>query len=79
MLTSCIHPTLLVDYHHPHGTIAGVALADLLCTAPESARPCMTVSAPRCAVCHEPLTRHGIGARIGRGGDLYDPRVIWDV
>jgi len=75
----CQHNSVSVTYQHPHGDIVGAALVDLMATPPESSRPIMTVTAPRCADCGAVLTRRDLKRRVSRGGDLHDPRFkfIW--
>jgi|GEM_PF-3284921 len=73
----CSHATLIVDYDHPHSTIEGVTVSDLRRSSATKTRRIMTLRNPRCADCGAALTRAALGARIGRGGDCYDPRFRW--
>jgi hypothetical protein len=76
-MMACEHPLILVDYGHPHGTIAGVPVADLQNSRPARTREFMSLENPRCGICGTVLSRRQLGARIRPGGDLYDKRFTW--
>lgn len=74
---NCNHPTIIVDYDHPHSTIEGVTVSDLRRSPAAKTRPIMTLRNPRCASCGAPFTRSTLGARIRPGGDCFDKRFRW--
>jgi hypothetical protein len=73
----CRHLPVIVDYLHPWADMPGTAVAELIASDPARTRPWLAVEKPRCADCGHPLSTFELRNRIGKGGDLYDPRLQW--
>ncbi len=74
---ACEHANVLVDYDHPFGTLSGVPVTELKGSVAAESRTIMTLLNPRCGTCSATLSWRSLGARIRRGGDLYDARFAW--
>jgi hypothetical protein len=74
---ACQHPVVLVDYDHPHGTLAAVPVAQLHRCSAATSRLIMTLRRARCGTCGAELSRRLLRQRIRCGGDLYDERFVW--
>lgn len=73
----CTHPTVIVDYLHPHSTLRSVPVTSLQESDPARTRPSMTLEKPRCADCGDGLLPFDLMLRTRRGGDLFDERFVW--
>jgi hypothetical protein len=76
-MAGCEHPLVLVDYDHPHGTTAGVSVAELRASDPTRTRAVMALRNARCGRCGEQLGLRSLGPRVRPGGDSHDGRFVW--
>ena len=78
MVERCQHLNVLVHYEDPLFLLTDALISELKTTDLFVDRKNMTIFNPRCEQCGRKFSLSDLMHRIEKGGDLYDPRFVWE-